>query len=163
VSIDIRAYHPDDAATLFAIFVEAVRIGAATHYTPAQCLAWAPDTDMPSNWPDRLASLETWVAKADSEIGCEIAGFMAATPQGYVDLAFVRPRWMGRSVAQALYECVLERARRDKLTHLTTHASLLARPFFARQGWQVDATEMIDRNGEVLRRFAMSVNLGETP
>jgi len=159
VSVDIRAYHPDDAATLFAIFVEAVRIGAADHYTPAQRLAWAPDTDMAEDWPSKLASLDTHVA----EEGGEIAGFMAATPQGYIDLAFVRPRWMGRSVAQALYDCILERAFGNKLTHLTTHASLLARPFFARQGWQVDTTEKIDRNSEVLMRFAMSVKLGETP
>ncbi len=159
MNVSIRAYLPEDAATLFAIFVEAVRIGAAARYTPAQRLAWAPHTDMPDRWPDRLANLDTFVAEA----GGEIAGFMAATPQGYIDIAFVRPRWMGRSVAQALYDCIVERARANKLTDLTTHASLLARPFFARQGWQVDTTEMIDRNDEVLRRFAMSAKLRETP
>ena len=156
MNVDIRAYSPgadSEAATLFAIFVEAVRDGAADHYTLAQRQAWAPDANTPALWPDKLAELHTLVAEVDGEI----AGFIAATPQGYIDLAFVRPRWMGRGVAQALYDCVVERAHRFGLTRMTTHASHLARPFFARQGWQVDATEMIDRNGETLTRFAMSV------
>jgi putative acetyltransferase len=162
VNVEIRAYYPGtdrEAATLFAIFFEAVRDGAGDHYTLAQRQAWAPDTEMPTQWPDKLAKLHTVVAEVDDEI----AGFMAATPQGYVDLAFVRPRWMGRGVAQAVYDGIVEWARRSDLTCLTTHAGHLARPFSARQGWQVDTIETIDRNGEALTRFAMSVELGEYP
>jgi len=162
VNVRVRAYHPDtcgEAATLFAIYVEAVRIGAKGHYSEAQRLAWAPHTDMPEGWPDQLARLETYVAETDGEI----AGFMAWEPTGYIDLAFVRPRWMGRHVAQALYDCILGRARRNDLTRLTAHASHLARAFFARNGWRVDYPEQIDRAGEVLSRFAMSLDLGEPP
>jgi len=162
VNVRVRSYHPDklgEAATLFAIFVEAVRIGAKDHYSEAQRLAWAPRIDMPEGWPDQLARLETYVAETDGEI----AGFMAWEPTGYIDLAFVRPRWMGRHVAQALYVRILERARSKDLTHLTAHASHLARAFFARNGWRVDYPEQINRDGEVLSRFAMSLELGETP
>ncbi|NIZ59504.1 GNAT family N-acetyltransferase [Sedimentitalea sp. CY04] len=155
MSVTIRAYHPDDARTLYSIFSEAIHKGTVAHYSAAQRQAWAPSADMPDWWPDSLAKLETWVAEA----GGEIAGFMCATPQGYVDFTYVRPRWMGRSVAQALYDITLERARGRNLTRLTTHASLMARPFFARQGWQVDEMEIVDRNGEQLKRFAMSLTL----
>jgi putative acetyltransferase len=158
VSVAIRAYGPNDATTLYAIFVEAIRVGAASHYTKAQRLAWAPESDMHAGWPDQLAAPETWVAEADGDI----AGFMGATPAGYINLAFVRPCWMGRGVAQALYERILERAQARGLTRLTTHASLMAQPFFARHGWQVDTAETVDRNGEVLKRFAMSLELGNT-
>ena len=156
MSVTIRPYHSSDAATLFEIFVEAIHKGAAAHYTHAQRMAWAPDTEMSAKWPERLAALDVSVAEADDEI----AGFMAATPQGYIDFAFVRPRWMGRSVAQTLYDVILERARSSDLTRMTTHASLLARPFFAKQGWQVDEMEIVDLNGEQLKRFAMSLTLG---
>lgn len=156
MNVAIRAYHRDDAEPLYDIFVEAIHDGASAHYSLAQRQAWAPDTDMPDKWPGRLATLNVWVAEADGEI----AGFMAATPQGYIDFAFLRPRWMGRSVAQALYDVILERARSADLTRMTTHASLMARPFFARQGWQVDKMEIVDRNGEQLKRFAMSLTLG---
>ncbi|AZV77561.1 GNAT family N-acetyltransferase [Parasedimentitalea marina] len=156
MSVTTRAYHTDDAETLFAIFYEAIHDGASAHYSLAQRQAWAPGSTMPATWPDRLAALDVCVAQSDGEI----AGFMAASLQGYIDFAFVRPRWMGRSVAQTLYDVILERARGANLTRMTTHASLLARPFFARQGWQVDEMEIVDINGEQLKRFAMSLTLG---
>ncbi|PCH67876.1 MAG: GNAT family N-acetyltransferase [Rhodobacteraceae bacterium] len=159
MNVEVRAYDPKDAAALYAIFIDAIRVGAANHYTRAQRLAWAPEPDMRASWPDQLAALEIWVAQGDGDI----AGFMGATPQGYIDLAFVRPRWMGRGVAQAMYERLFEWAVARGLTRLTTHASLLAQPFFARQGWQVDHSETVDRNGEALKRFAMSLTLGTTP
>jgi putative acetyltransferase len=155
VNVQIRPYHSPEAAALYAVFVEAVQIGAADHYTLAQRLAWAPDQPMPDGWPDRLATPETWVADVDGAI----AGFMAVSTAGYIDLAFVRPRWMGRAVAQAVYERIVERAQRADLPCLTTHASHPARHFFARNGWQVDAAEIVDRNGESLTRFAMSLIL----
>ncbi|MVO15810.1 GNAT family N-acetyltransferase [Parasedimentitalea huanghaiensis] len=156
MSVSTRTYHRGDAETLFEIFVEAIHDGASAHYTDAQLHAWAPSQDMPDSWPYTMAKLETWVAEAKGEI----AGFMCATPQGYIDLAYVRPCWMGRSVAQTLYDVILKRARNTDLTRMTTHASLMARPFFARQGWQVDEMEIVDRNGEQLKRFAMSLTLG---
>ncbi len=158
MNVRVRASTPGDAATLYDIFIEAIRVGAASHYTHAQRHAWAPEPQMRPGWPDQLATLETWVALVDGDI----AGFMGATPQGDIDLAFVRPRWMGRGVAQALYERILERAQARGLIRLTTRASHLARPFFARQGWQVETFENIERGGEVLERFAMSLELRET-
>jgi len=156
MNVAIRAYDPQqDAQTLYAIFVEAVRDGAKDHYTRAQRRVWAPHDQMPKDWPDRIGRLDTWVGEAEGEI----AGFMAADNDGYVDLAFVRPRWMGRGVAQALYGIILERARARGLIRLTTHASHLARPFFARQGWRVDYPETVERDGEALERFAMSLDL----
>lgn len=150
--VEIRRYQSHDATALYAVFVEAVHIGAAKHYTRAQRFAWVPEQPMPTGWPDKLATMETWVAEVDGEI----AGFMAVTRTGYMDLAFMRPRWMGRAVAQAAYDRVLEWARDAGLSRLTTHASHLARSFFARNGWQVDTPEIIDRNGETIARFAMS-------
>lgn len=156
MNVAIRAYHPEDAEVLADVFYEAIHQGTGKHYTPAQQQAWAPSPGMPASWPSRLAALDVWIAQADGEV----AGFMAATPQGYIDFTYVRPRWMGRAVAQALYDVILERARVSNLKRMTTHASLLARPFFAKQGWQVDEMEIVDRNGEQLKRFAMSLTLG---
>ena len=155
----LRPYRDGDAPALFAVFVEAVRTGAATRYTEAQRLAWAPRTEMPADWPAFLAGMDIWIAEIDGAI----AGFFAATPKGYIDLAFVRPEWMGRGVAQALYDHILGKARQRTLPRLSVHASHLERSFFARNGWQVDHPETVTRGGQSLERFAMSLQLEPTP
>ena len=162
MNVHIRLYDqtaPGEDATLYGIFFEAARIGARDHYTDAQRQAWAPHCDMPKGWADKLGQMQTWVGEVEGEV----AGFMAmrddSPTDGYLDIAFVRPRWMGRGVAQALYGIILERARARGLIRLTTHASHLARPFFARQGWRVDYPETVERDGEALERFAMSLDL----
>ncbi|MDQ2095419.1 GNAT family N-acetyltransferase [Rhodalgimonas zhirmunskyi] len=154
--IRIRSYTPDDAAPLHALFHVAIHKGAAGHYTPAQRAAWSPSSQMPASWPTKLAALETRVALRDREI----AGFMAMTPEGYLDLAFTHPDHTRHGVATALHSALLELARTRGLTRLTTHASLAARAFFDRHGWQVTHAEKVARGGETLDRFAMSLSLG---
>ena len=150
-----RPFRPADAAGVFAVFRTAVRDGAATRYSEAQRMAWAPLDAMPDNWPGWLSGMDTQVA----EDAGEIAGFMAATHEGYLDMAFVLPRWMGKGLAQALYDVILSHARARNLTRMTAHASHLARPFFARNGWRIDYPETVTRNGVALDRFAMSLDL----
>ena len=151
----IRAFRPEDSATLSTVYFKAVRDGAKAHYTARQRRAWAPDAKAPPDWAGKLAVLDTLVAEVDGEI----AGFMACTYDGYIDLAFVHPQWMRRGVAQALYEETHFRARTRALPRLTAHASHLARAFFARNGWQIDGTERVERNGERLQRFTMSCQI----
>ncbi|UYV36098.1 GNAT family N-acetyltransferase [Rhodobacteraceae bacterium D3-12] len=151
----IRPYHSGDSDTLFAIFVDAVRNGTGEYYDNDQRRAWAPATTPPSDWSARLGACDTYVALFEGEI----AGFIATTADGYVDLAFVRPALARRGVGQALYDAMLARARSRGLTALTTHASHLAKPFFARNGWRVETTELIERNGATLERFAMALDL----
>jgi hypothetical protein len=55
-----------------------------------------------------------------------------------------------------------ESPRAGGLNRLTTHASHLARRFFARHGWRVDYPETAERDGAALERFALSLDLGET-
>ncbi|MHA6263936.1 GNAT family N-acetyltransferase [Arenibacterium sp. CAU 1754] len=156
MTLEVRRYRDGDAPDVYAVFHEAVHIGARHHYCDAQRRVWAPHDRMPDSFPDRLAGMETFVARD----GDGIAGVMAATRAGYLDLAFVRPRWMGRGMAQALYEAVIKDAQdRGAVRRMTTHASHLARPFFARNRWRVDYPETVCRDGVMLDRFAMSLDL----
>lgn len=155
MTLRLRPYHEGDSDTLFAIYVDAVRNGTRDHYSEAQRRAWAPTTTPPPLWAARLGGYDTDVALLNGEI----AGFMATSAEGYVDLAFVRPCMARRGVGQALHDALLKRASARGLTRLSTHASHLAKPFFARNGWQVEAPEQIDRNGVTLERFAMERHL----
>lgn len=150
----VRDALPEDAGALADIFYRAVHDGAAPRYAPAQRAAWAPERGSAQAWAERVAGLETLVAEHDS-----VVGFMAMTPGGHVDLAFVDPDWRGRGVADRLYAVLEGRARAAGLPRLTTHASLMARGFFERHDWQVTAPQTITRNGVDLPRFEMAKSL----
>lgn len=152
--VTLRPYRAADRAACAAVFFRAVREGAAGAYDAAQREAWAPDG--PEEGADRL--LDEWCLVA--ERGGRVAGFMAMTPEGYLDMAFVLPEEMGRGTAGLLYDALLAKARAAGLSRLTVHASHLARPFLERRGWQVEAAERVARNGQSLDRFAMSLALG---
>lgn len=148
----VRSYAPGDARALGQVFHRAVHDGAALRYTPRECAAWSPRPPASRMWEDRLARAETVVA----ETGAGPVGFMSLDMgRAYLDLAFVLPEAMGRGVAAALYAVLEGRARAAGLDRLTTEASLLAEPFFARQGWHVLRRQEVERQGVFLRNAVM--------
>jgi len=158
MTLALRPYRAADQAACAAVFHRAVREGAARFYDAAQREAWAPaGSGADHAAPDRLLAQWCVVAERDGRV----AGFMSLTPRGYLDMAFVLPEEMGRGTAAALHDALLARARAAGLARLTTHASHLARRFFARQGWRVDAAETVAMRGQRLDRFAMSRDLRE--
>ena len=54
--MQIRRYRHGDADACYAVFVAAVREGAARYYTTAERQAWAPNDQAPDEWPDRLGA-----------------------------------------------------------------------------------------------------------
>ena len=151
--MQLRPYHPQDAGALAGIFFDAVRIGAAPKY-PAEALqAWAPERPTAQDWDKRLADLWTVVAEEEGAP----CGFMSLAADGLLDLAFVAPAWRGRGVADALLAAVLVEARARPLPGLHTEASRMARPFFLRHGWTLDAAQEVERGGVRIENFRMSL------
>ncbi|MEL6645722.1 MAG: GNAT family N-acetyltransferase [Pseudomonadota bacterium] len=148
----LRRYRAGDATALGQIFYRAVHEGAAGAYGATERAAWAPRAPDGAEWSLRLEGQVTVVADIDGQP----AGFMTmATETGYIDLAFVAPEVMGHGVGHALYCEVEGVAREAGCPQLTTHASLVAQPFFERQGWEVVSAEEVDRAGVSLRRALM--------
>ena len=152
----IRSYVPDDAPELAKVFHRAVREGAATKYSLDERQAWSPDLPSGPSWHDRLTRSETVVAEMDRRP----IGFMTLDiPRAYLDLAFVVPEVMGQGVADAIYAVLEGRARVAGLTRMTTEASLLAEPFFERQGWRLVARQKVERLGMQLSNAVMEKSL----
>ncbi|MEM1077138.1 MAG: GNAT family N-acetyltransferase [Pseudomonadota bacterium] len=152
----LRDFRPEDAAAVAQLFFDAVHLGTGAHYTPEQQTAWAGAAPRPP---------EIWVARLTGQV-CKLAvqkdtlvGFMSLEPQGRIDLAYVAPQVAGSGVAWHLYQALEAEAQRRGLRALRTEASLSARPFFERQGWQVDAAQEVERDGVSLRNFRMSKHL----
>ncbi|MCV6594140.1 MAG: GNAT family N-acetyltransferase [Silicimonas sp.] len=145
-----------DFPALAEIFHAAVRIGAKTAYSDAQRAAWCPDVPEGARWAKRLAGLDILVA----ETGGKIVGFMAMDREsGLVDLSYVHPDHMRQGHADALYAVLEGRARAGGRRRLTTEASLLAEPFFARHGWALVARQQVERAGVLIPNARMEKSL----
>ena len=99
--------------------------------------------------------LHTIVAESDGVL----AGFASYTDAGYLDFLFTHPAFARRGVATSLYRRVEFALLAISAPRVTTHASLAARPFFDRHGFQLDGEECVECRGAYLRRFAMHKQL----
>jgi putative acetyltransferase len=150
-----RPYQPGDLPDVIETYRASIHALAAPYYTPAQLAAWAPEVQDEDKWRERLSELHTLVAQRDGAF----AGFASYTLEGYLDFLFVRPAFARRGVATGLCRCVEAAVRAAGAASITTHASLAARAFFDRQGFEVDCEEFSPCRGEFLRRFAMHKDL----
>ena len=139
-----------------AVFYRAVREGAKGAYSEAQLAAWAPQAEPSWDKPDKLLNQWAWVAV---EVKGRMLGIMSLDHTGYLDMAFVLPEAKGTKVAPSLYATLLAHAREAGLTHLTVRASILARRFFLKQGWQVDQKHMHEAAGQIYETYLMSLDL----
>ena len=155
MTLHLRRFAPECALRCFDVFRDAVHNGSAPHYDEAQRYAWLPEGPPGDGWLTRLGAARTWVG----EDARDLQGFIALQPGGYLDMIFVRPAMRRSGLAVDLHDAMLKDARTLGLGRLTTHASLLARPFFERQGWDVIAPETVTRDGVALHRFEMTMEL----
>ena len=148
----IRDGGTEDAEICHRVYVDAVRNGTAPHYSRAEALAWAPSGETGAWMAQRLAVGTSWVAERDARA----QGFLTVTPDGHLDLFFVRPEWRRSGMADALYQAMMGWAGQRGITRMTTDASHLARAFLERRGWQALELERNLRNGVELHRWKMA-------
>jgi putative acetyltransferase len=150
----LRAYRPADLESVVLLFADSVHTLAHGHYGAVQLAAWAPPPD-PSEWRRRLATLRTLVA----EDGRGLAGFLSYRREGRIELLYVAPRSARQGVATRLYVRAEHALLAAGVPEVVTEASLVARPFFERQGFVVAEAETLVRRGVAFRRFAMQKSL----
>ena len=149
LAVTLRPYRPEDCPALAALFYQTVHTVNAAHYTPAQLDAWAPagGPDLAA-WDESFRAHLTLVAELDGKL----AGFGDMdTACGYLDRLYVHKDFQGRGVATALCGA-LEQAAAGPVT---THASVTARPFFARRGYRVLRAQQVERRGVRLANYVM--------
>lgn len=155
MTVTTRPLTADDYRDVGRIYFCAVHEGTRDAYTREQRLAWGGDTIDLLRWKTRVEALIGFVAEEDGEP----IGFITIDNSGYIDLAFVLPSATGRGVGRTLLNAAEQWAFVNGATHLTTEASLVARPLFERNEWFVLEEEEIERKGVILRRFKMHKSL----
>lgn len=152
----IRPYRPADAIPLATLYHRSVNEGTAPKYDAAQRAAWSPEPPTSAGWRARVEEASTVVAERDGAL----LGFMTLDMEaGFLDFAYVAPEVMGQGVASALYAVVEGRARVRGHAVIETEASLLAEPFFRRQGWRVVQWQDVERFGVKLPNARMEKRL----
>ena len=149
LAVTLRPYRPEDCPALAALFYETVHTVNAAHYTPAQLDAWAPacGPDLAA-WDKSFRAHRTLVAELDGRL----AGFGDLDPAaGYLDRLYVHKDLQGRGVATALCNALEEASAGP----VVTHASVTARPFFARRGYRVLRAQQVERRGVTLANYVM--------
>lgn len=147
--MEIRRYRPSDLAQISQLFYDTVHTVNAAHYTAEQLNAWATGQLDLTAWNSSFLAHYTLVAVVNHEI---IAGFGDITDAGYLDRLFVHKDFQGQGIASALCN-ELEAGTESR--HLTTHASITAKPFFERRGYHVVKEQQVTRNGVVLTNYVM--------
>ncbi len=155
----IRDFQASDLHVLVTVFQQAVHELAAGSYTLEQRAAWAPASPDLERWRERLGALDTLVA----DVGGDIAGFIAFTGAGHIDLLYTSPGFARQGVASRLFNEVLERLQARGVLELSTEASLEARPFFQTQGFSIVSEQVVERDGVALKRFVMTRALMPAP
>ncbi|MNH31533.1 putative N-acetyltransferase YafP [compost metagenome] len=75
--------------------------------------------------------------------------------EGYLDRLYVHKDFQGQGIASALVDLLEADAKKLGLTHISTDASLTARPFFERKGYQIMQTQTVERQGISLTNVSM--------
>ena len=92
-------------------------------------------------------------------MAAQVTGFSNLDREGHIDVMFVSPDHQGRGVARTLLTHIETCARDQGIGRLFTEASITARPFFARHGFELIAEQEVPLRGQLFRNFRMSKTL----
>lgn len=156
--MEIRAYRESDLTQIISLFYETVHSVNKQDYSQEQLDAWAPFDEMKLKleaWKHSLPQNITFVA----EMNGSIIGFSDMTTKGHLDRLYVHKDYQGQGVASALVNRLEWKARELGLHEIDTEASITAKPFFERQGYQLIMEQSVERKGVRLVNYRMSKKL----
>ncbi len=153
-TLTLRRMRSGEELRLYEVLRAAVLKGAVGDYDEAQRRAWAPNRPAVS-WPDRLRAQHCFIA----DDGKRILGFMAVSPEGHLDLAFVAPEASGCGIGSQLLARVENEMRLSDIFEMTCAASTGLRRLLERRGWEALREETVHIGGAALRRTRMRKRL----
>ena len=129
------------------LFYNTVHTVNVKDYTKEQLDVWATGEVDLEKWNQSLQEHYSIVAVENNVI----VGFGDIDKTGYLDRLFVHANYQGRGIATAICN-QLELAVEG---NIITHASVTARPFFEKRGYQVVKEQQAKRQGTYLTNYVM--------
>ena len=147
----IRRGRPDDAQQASELFYHTIHAINSRDYSSDQIEAWAPENMDADGWWKPVAEKTVFVA----ERGGEILGFAELEPDGHIDRFYCHSKHQRCGIGSSLMNEIENTARANEISRLYTEASITARPFFERRGFETLAERQVEIRGVVLINFAM--------
>jgi putative acetyltransferase len=154
----IRKFQDSDINQIVSLFYETVHTINAQDYSADQLQAWAPKDEEFAKiaaWKISLSRNITYIA----EMNGEIVGFADMTSEGHLDRLYIHKDYQGQGIAFALVNRLEAEAKEIGLAEMDTEASITAKPFFERQGYQSIQLQVVERKGVKLVNFKMTKQL----
>ena len=150
--MQVRGITDHDIPVLADLYRDAARGLGSQAYSAAQIEIWASFPDDFAAFRDRLQRGLS-VVSIDAEC---VAAFGQLDPDDHVSLLYTGTRFARRGHASAIYQHLEAAARERGISRLTTTASRLSRPFFAKHGFDLIEVELYVYKGVEFERFKMA-------
>jgi len=147
----IVEYTPQRSAEVADVLCDAVHTIQDDLYSQAQRKAWAAGIVDNNKWQKRLLTSKPYLLLIDNKI----AGFIELDSTGYIGCLYVAPSMQRRGVASSLLQYVIVIAVEAGLRRLTVRASIVAKPFFEKFSFEVEAENKVIREGIELTNYSM--------
>lgn len=152
--IEIRDYRGEDSDEIADLFHDSVHSLSSDNFTAEELEAWAPTPPDYSHWRARLAERKPYVAELDGII----IGFIELEDDGHIDCFYTHEKFQRQGVGSALYDHLLKAADARELHDLYVEASIIARPFFEREGFRLEKANRLERRGQILTNYSMRLH-----
>lgn len=146
--MEIREYKSSDCTELAKLFYDTVHSVNAKDYTKEQLDVWATGNVDITAWDKTFSSHYTLVAVD----GDKVIGFGDIDCTGYLDHLYVHKDYQNQGIATALCNSL---ESHFNVSHITTHASITAKPFFVKRGYRVVKEQQVERSGVKLTNYVM--------
>lgn len=147
IELRIREYKSEDCQELTALFYQTVHAVNAKDYTKEQLDAWATEEIDLEKWNQSLMEHYSLVAIEDDKI----VGFGDIDRTGYLDRLYIHKDYQRRGIATAICNAL----EQGICGSVVTHASITAKPFFVKRGYQVLKQQQVERNGVFLTNYVI--------
>ncbi|PIH06053.1 GNAT family N-acetyltransferase [Clostridium combesii] len=154
--MNIRMYHLEDCREIVELFYNTVHSINSRDYNSAQLDVWAPKEIDIDSWDKSFLQHYSIVAE-ESDV---IIGFGDLDATGYLDRLYVHKDHQGIGVATTIVSELERYAQENHISIVTTNASITAKPFFKKRGYEVVKEQFVERNGQFLKNFIMKKVLG---
>ncbi|KEI77994.1 acetyltransferase [Clostridium botulinum A2 117] len=154
--MNIRMYQLEDCREIVELFYNTVHSINSRDYNSAQLDVWAPKEIDIDSW-DKSFSQHYSIVAEESDV---IIGFGDLDATGYLDRLYVHKDYQGIGVATTIASELENYAQENHISIVTTNASITAKPFFKKRGYEVVKEQFVERNGQFLKNFIMKKVLG---